>query len=153
MFDEPRQALGRTVGAVAGKIIRLQAEAILRPFEHGASRAHFGLANGARGFEARHAAMRRIATSTEALKSGSPWSDFPPERQSRATFGCLNNGKESYAVSVPRTSRSAFLSSPNFRSLAADPSKHSKRTPSLASFSSRINGRYASFMSFSIASS
>jgi hypothetical protein len=51
LFDEPRQALGRTVGAVGGKIIRLQAEAILRPFEHGASRADFGLANGARGFD------------------------------------------------------------------------------------------------------
>jgi len=51
LFDEPRQALGRTVGAVGGKIIRLQAEAILRPFDHGASRADFGLANSARGFD------------------------------------------------------------------------------------------------------
>jgi hypothetical protein len=83
--------------------------------------------------DGRSTAMRRIATSTDALKSGSPCSGFPPERLSRATFGCLNNGKESHAVSVPRTSRSAFLSSSIFRSLTADPSLHSKRTPSLAS--------------------
>ena len=79
--------------------------------------------------------------------------DFPRERQSPATFGYLKNAKESYAVSVPRTLRSALLSSPLFRFLAADPSKHSKRTPSLASFSSRNNGKYAFFTSFSIASS
>src|SRR5947208_1013422 len=30
LFDEPSQALGRTVGAVGGQIIRLQAEATLR---------------------------------------------------------------------------------------------------------------------------
>ena len=50
LFDEPRQALGRTIGTVGGQILRLQAEAILRSLEHGASRANLGLANCARGF-------------------------------------------------------------------------------------------------------
>jgi hypothetical protein len=51
LFDQPRKALGRTVGAVGSHIIRLQAEAILRSFERGASCTDLGLANGACGFD------------------------------------------------------------------------------------------------------
>jgi len=48
--DDDWQLQRRTVGAIGGQIIRLQAEAILYSLKHGASSADLGLANGARGF-------------------------------------------------------------------------------------------------------
>ena len=80
---------------------------------------------------------------------------FPlPERQSRATFGCLKewdgelrglgSANVTKCVSEFANLQDLLLPIPSFL--------HSKRMQTLASFSSRNNGKYASLISFSITS-
>jgi len=46
-MDEPGQVLGRAVGGVCGQPLGPEAEAVLRPLDHGARGTHLRLPDGA----------------------------------------------------------------------------------------------------------
>jgi hypothetical protein len=51
LLDQPVERRSRTIGAVGRQPFRLQAKTLRGPFDHGFSRADFGLPNGARCFD------------------------------------------------------------------------------------------------------
>jgi len=51
LVHQPGEVLGRAIGTVGGELGRPEAEALLRPVEHGAGRADFGLPDGTAGLD------------------------------------------------------------------------------------------------------